>query len=233
MRRAPTEAHFWDTVADSVCRGEPSEMHELLMQLPFEACLTTNFDCLLEGPHQALADVAYPSIVSYPTLRAPDVGGRRLVHLHGRCDHGGSGPRLTEASTVFTQSGYDRAYNTSGLATAIEGAIETYSLLFVGASLGDWQIRLLLSRVRDRARVAASLPNGPTAPRVRGFALVESDGTETGAAADWTWPGKALGIEAIFYNNLDGSHTALRNAVRWLVRETGGISSANQYEVAP
>jgi hypothetical protein len=153
--------------------------------------------------------------------------------LHGRCNHELGGRRLADETTVLTQSGYSRAYNTSALPTAIEGAIDKYPFLIVGASLGDWQIRLLLNKVRDRERVAASLPHGPTAPRIRGFALVESDGTETGDAADWTWAGKVLGIDAIFYNDSDGSHIALRNTVRWLVRETTRSVAPRQNELAP
>lgn len=232
LRNAPTEAHFWDAVADLVCGGEPSEMHALLMQLPFDACLTTNFDCLLDTSHGELNGIGEPRVISYPRLSAPDIGGRRVVHLHGRCNHDPTaGPRLADSSTVFTQSGYFRAYGASSLPNAIEGAIDKYFFLFIGASLGDWQIRELLNRVRDRDRIAASLQNGPSEPRIRGFALVESDGTETGAAADWTWPGKVLGLDAIFYVNTDGDHVALRNAVRWLVRETSRDTGSGQYRI--
>lgn len=234
LKNAPTAEHFWNTVGDLVCKGEPSELHSLLIRLPFEACLTTNFDCLLDVPHGGLGGVGEPAIVSYPNLSAPDIGGRRLVHLHGRCDHArAGGPLLTDDSTVFTQSAYRRAYGTSALPTALEGAIDTYFFLFIGASLGDWQIRLLLNNVRERDRMATRLGSGLSEPRMRGYALVESDGTETGAAAEWTWPGKVLGIDAIFYDNSDGDHIALRNAVRWLVHATARDTPVRQYEVAP
>jgi hypothetical protein len=87
-----------------------------------------------------------------------------------------------------------------------------------------------LNNVRDRERLLAlSVPSRPARP-LQGYALVETDGTESGPAARHTWPGTALGVEPIFYVNRDGQHTALLNTLRWLVRTTAP-TDLNRYEV--
>jgi SIR2-like domain len=230
LRQAPDAAHFWREIALRVCGGEPTEMHALVMRLPFQACLTTNFDCLLEAAHATLSDVDNPPVMSYPALKPLDVAGRRLVHLHGRCEHRDGEAQLTEESTVLTAHAYEHAYSDTPLATTIEGAIESYEFLLVGASLGDWQIRQLLSRVKERAqRLARS--EGRGTPSIRGYALVEADADASKtAAADYSWSGLAHGLKPIFYVNPDRTHISLQNCVRWLVQETGPASSKRTYE---
>lgn len=230
MARAPTPEDFWEAVADEVCRGEPSEIHDLLLQLPFQAFVTINFDCLLEHSHEQLEGVSEPRVMSDPDLQAVDVGGRRLIHLHGRCREGTAQARLDDESTVLTQAAYSRAYGLSTLPRVIEATISAYSLLLVGTSLADWQIRLLLNEVRDRERLLAQSTTQRQPRQLNGYALVETDGTESPSAAQWTWPGKALGIEPIFYLNTDGRHAALLNTLRWLARNSAP-APARRYEV--
>ncbi len=231
LSRAPTREDFWEAVADEVCRGEPGEIHDLLLQLPFQAFLTINFDCLLEHAHEQLEGVSEPRVMSYPDLQAVHVGGRRLIHLHGRCREESDEPRLDDESTVLTQAAYARAYRLSTLPRVIEATISAYSLLLVGTSLADWQIRLLLNEVRDRERLLAQTTTLRQPRQLNGYALVETDGTESPSATQWTWPGKALGIEPIFYLNTDGRHAALVNTLRWLARNSAP-APVRRYEVA-
>ncbi|MDO8390538.1 MAG: SIR2 family protein [Actinomycetota bacterium] len=231
MTRAPCPEAFWEAVAEEVCRGEPAEIHELLMRLPFEAFLTLNLDCILDRSHGELRDVSEPRVVSYPNLQAVDVGGRRLIHLHGRCGSNRAG-RLDEQSTVLTHTSYVRAYELSTLPGVIEATISAYCLLLVGTSLADWQVQLLLNQVRNRERLLAQVSGGYARP-ISGFAFVETDGTESAPALQWTWPGKVLGIEPIFYLNEDGRHTALLNTVRWLFRNTAEASIGRYEEIDP
>lgn len=51
LNRAESPEMFWNALADAVCGGEPSELHELLLKLPCEVFLTTYFDCLFDRAH--------------------------------------------------------------------------------------------------------------------------------------------------------------------------------------
>jgi hypothetical protein len=232
LSAAGTAELFWDAVADELCHGEPTETHSLLLGLPFEAFITLNLDCLLDRAHEDLLDVESPRIISYPQhVRSVELRGRRLIHLHGKCNEDPAGPRLDDESTVLTKDAYYRAYDVRHISNVIQQMVLDYQVFFVGTSLADWQIRNLLARVQAEARIEAEVLRSDLSPRrhMSGFALVESDEDST-EKAQWLWPGTALGIEPIFYLNPDQHHEALPRVLRWLASELAPLAERERYE---
>lgn len=159
-----------------------------------------------------------------------NVSGRRLLHLHGICREDGSS-RLDEERTVLTDVGYDVAYGPAFVADVLAAAITGYSMLLIGTSLTDWQIRLLFQEVRDRERELAERHHvASTSSRAR-FALVPCDGLESAEAAEFTWPGGPA-IEPIFYIDTDHRHTALKNSINWLVEATSQPFPRGRYDIS-
>ncbi len=234
LESSETSVDFWNAVADQLCGGEPTALHTLILELPFEAFLTLNVDCLLDRAHEGIAGVDDPRTIAYPdNIRAADVSGRRLIHLHGRCNEDMSRDRLDDASTVLTRSGYFRADDVRRISRIIEGLIFDYQLFLIGMSLGDWQIRYLLRQVQTAERISRrSWVSRRRNPRERSSAMHWSNPMKraptgrggSGLARPWEF-------EAIFYVNPDGRHESLVKILRWLSRSLASTTGRERYEV--
>lgn len=216
-KRAATPEGFWASVGDRLCVDvDETELHRLLLSLPFAVFATTNFDCLLEAGHAVMDDVGIPRSIAYPTATAGDVNSRRLVHLHGKCSCEGH-PAMADETVVLTSSSYAHAYSDdlSFLPGLLDFMFNKYRVLFVGVSLQDPDFSAVLRRVRRRLERVAR--GGTLVHEADGHAALVATSTGDVPGKDWEWGGTGIGVQPIFYDNPEeGEHENLLRILGWL-----------------
>lgn len=231
LEAAPSPTDFWALVEAEYCRDDvsPTPSVRQLFELPFELFVTTNFDCLPDSMHDAVANVPGPRRLWYPNINPVALNSRRLVHLHGRCHcKEPAGGRLAGADIVLTEDGYDVAYSDANttLRTAIDAIFSGYNVLMVGASLADQPIRSVLNTVRQREKYREQQPGGP--PPNKRYAIVASEWVPDPVdeeSLDRQWRGLAMRIEPIFYPNPPGAdHADMSKAISQLYSLVNGGS---------
>jgi hypothetical protein len=116
-----------------------SRVHELIVELDFPIVYTTNFDRNLERSF-ALRDKDFVKIVNAKDVARVRPGVTQLVKLHGDFDD--------DASIVIAETDYlDRLSFDSPLDMKFQADALGKTLLFVGYSLTDLNIRFLLHRL--------------------------------------------------------------------------------------
>ena len=152
-------------------KPKPASVHDALVEMKnLQFVLTTNYDTLLERAFRN----ENPDI-SVCTFKDGGEIQRRLakreffiLKAHGDAAKPGNGVVLTDAdyrNLIFNQ----RAYQ-----SLLSSMFTMYSVIFVGASLADPEIRLLLSYIRD----SFSAGSGPT----HYAAMAQEDITDVEAA---------------------------------------------------
>jgi hypothetical protein len=226
FRRAESEGDFWTFVSSRLCGGTPAPVHWLVAALPVELFLTTNYDCLLESAH-AIRKGPHPRVVAYPDLNVRFVNGGRLIYLHGRCVCDGEGDPLSEDRVVLTERSYQEAYaeQRSTLPALLKLILADFSVLFIGASLSDWQQWPLMETAHSLRSAAEVRPGGR--PGRDHYAITKAPTSAVGAAADMTFKGTRFGIRPIFYRpDPSGGHGAVELIARWLSSTVVRPSSA-------
>jgi|GEM_PF-2959237 len=129
---------------------QPTPVHEALVKLPVSAMFTTNYDDLLE---QALRATKRPFA---PVVSNVDAGfwsadRVQLVKLHGDLNQ--------PESIVITAEDYERfTAQRPALARLLATILQTHTVLFLGYSATDPDLRLILTQVRDESgRLARNL----------------------------------------------------------------------------
>ena len=194
--------------------GDPTRVHEVLVELPFRGILTTNYDRLLEralGPSEEdrAVDVqtAAPLILSQAVRGIADSGkSEKVIHLHGT----GADPR----EMVLTSSDYERAY---GLAetppgtrrqsrrpharTLLSALLTTRRLVFVGFGLRDPILMRILGDVTADCWEWDSPVHYAIMP------IDETNASDQRASA--VTRRTKYGIDTLFYEVRDDDHSAL------------------------
>jgi NAD-dependent SIR2 family protein deacetylase len=120
----------------------PSRLHDRFAQL-FDRIVTTNYDSLIESAYTRLGITRLPlTNQDRSTISALLPNNESfLLKIHGDIQK--------PETMVFTWQEYaERIYENSGLMQFLEQLFSTRSVVFIGTSLGDTYIRLLLERVR-------------------------------------------------------------------------------------
>lgn len=116
-------------------RGNPSDLHKLLMKLNQRLVLTTNFDLYLETAWNEVnaKETHYPNIVrsisedSFQAFRDSD---NYIFKIHGSIDQ--------IDTVIFTKKEYtEKAYGNWAYAKFIETILLTHTVIFIGFSLND------------------------------------------------------------------------------------------------
>lgn len=148
-----------------------SEIHRLITLGRFSRIYTTNYDRWLEIAHDTFG-VPYDKIASVADLVSVAEGRRQIVKFHGDFDD--------DASIVLDETSYYQRLNyDSPLDIKLSNDVLGNSVLFIGYSLTDINIRLLfyrltemwgrsaLSSARPKSYVFTNRPN-PVAQEVLG-----------------------------------------------------------------
>lgn len=166
-----------------------SEIHRLIVQGNFPKIYTTNYDRWLESAHDAFG-VKYDKIKSVADLVRLTEGCRQIIKLHGDFD--------LEDSIVLDETSYFKRLDfDTPLDIKLRADVLGSSVLFIGYSLTDINIRLLFYRLtemwgssslaaaRPKSYVFTNRPN-PVAREVLGHWGIEM------LVSEEDDPGKAL-----------------------------------------
>lgn len=130
-----------------------SEIHTLITKGTFSRIYTTNYDRWLEMAHEA-NHVPYSKVANAADLVALTEEKRHIIKLHGDFDD--------DASIVLDESSFfDRLYLDSPLDIKLTHDVMGHSVLFIGYSISDFNIRLLfyrLTKMWNRTGLATARP---------------------------------------------------------------------------
>ncbi|XQU09616.1 SIR2 family protein [Halomonas sp. LY9] len=118
-----------------------SDIHRLIAQSNFSRIYTTNYDRWLEYAHDAFG-VKYDKIASVADLVSVTDGHRQIIKLHGDFD--------SDDSLVLDETSYfQRLEFDTPLDIKLRNDVLGSSVLFIGYSLNDLNIRLLFYRLTE------------------------------------------------------------------------------------
>ena len=130
-----------------------SDIHRLITAGRFSRIYTTNYDRWLELAHDAFG-VPYDKIASVADLVSVTEGRRQIVKFHGDFDE--------DDSIVLDETSYFKRLNfDSPLDIKLNNDVLGSSVLFIGYSLTDINIRLLFYRLTEmwgRSTLASARP---------------------------------------------------------------------------
>ena len=111
-------------------------IHLDIVQMPFVAFVTTNYDCLIEN---ALGKIGQrPTYSFYPTLPRTHLRNRQVFHIHGIIDY--HDLLKTQGSVIFTRSDIDLAYDQEKDSSLLDFLYCLYTeltILFIGFNIND------------------------------------------------------------------------------------------------
>ncbi|EKM95447.1 sir2 domain-containing protein [Stutzerimonas degradans] len=130
-----------------------SEIHRLITLGRFSRIYTTNYDRWLEIAHDHFG-VPYDKVASVADLVSAADGRRQIVKFHGDFDD--------DASIVLDETSYFQRLNyDSPLDIKLSNDVLGNSVLFIGYSLSDINIRLLFYRLTEmwnRSAISSARP---------------------------------------------------------------------------
>lgn len=123
--------------------AHPTLVHEALVRLPIPMIFTTNYDVLLEQALRA-AQRSFTPVIGNVDASFWSVDRLQLVKLHGDLNQ--------PESIVITAEDYERfATQRPTLARLLATTLQTRTVLFLGYSATDPDLRLILTQVRDES----------------------------------------------------------------------------------
>ena len=173
----------WDMPEKEVAS---SSVHQAIVQLGCNVIYTTNFDSFLERAHRARGR-KYKRILSVKDMVNIDDDAVHIVKLHGDL--------TVPSGMIFTESSYfERLSFESPLDVKLRADALGKSLLFIGYSLADINIRYLMFRLQRQWETEPDLTIRPksyvflTRPNLVQSQVLKSRGVETivGDSADAT-----------------------------------------------
>lgn len=130
-----------------------SEIHRLITIGKFSRIYTTNYDRWLEIAHDKFG-VPYDKVANVADLVSVTDGHRQIVKFHGDFDD--------DASIVLDETSYFQRLNyESPLDIKLSNDVLGNSVLFIGYSLSDFNIRLLFYRLTEmwgRSAISSARP---------------------------------------------------------------------------
>jgi hypothetical protein len=130
-----------------------SEVHRLIVELDFPTIYTTNYDHWIEKAYH-LGGKSFIKIAKVTDIPAIQAGQTQIVKFHGDFDD--------DDSIVLTESDYfERLRFESPLDIKLRADLLGKSMLFIGYSLSDINIRLMLFRLQRLWRDAGASERMP------------------------------------------------------------------------
>ena len=133
-----------------------SRAHSALVEMGLPLIYTTNYDRIIERAFE-LQDVACHTVANIDDMATAPAGSTQVVKFHGTFSD--------DASLVLTESSYfDRLQFESAIDIKLRADILGKSLLFVGYSLSDVNIRYMLYKLHKlREQVKRETKRAPSA----------------------------------------------------------------------
>ena len=166
-------------------RGEPTKVHRALMKLPVTRYFTTNFDFLLEDTFRSIKR-PFNRMVNTDDISFFDSSRTTLVKLHGDLS--------LPTSLVFTSFDYEEYFDQHpAIGDLLKVELQTRTVLFVGYSFSDHDLRMILRRISREVRemrrnvftvLIDPAPGDTAALESRGVRVVALQTTSTTNATD-------------------------------------------------
>jgi hypothetical protein len=164
-------------------RPEPNDIFKIIVELPYNYIITTNYDYLIEDAYAFVnRKSAKKYTYSQPQAMADNIwnGYKFILKAHGDADEPGK--------IILTDKDYRNIINAEiGYKSILQVLFTTNSILFLGSSLTDPELNLLLGFLKH-----AYHDGGP-----KHYALVDETKVSPIIAERWR---KDYGIHLITYN---------------------------------
>lgn len=182
-------ARDYDDALEDIFRNKelrPTKRHKLITKIPFSCVVTTNYDKLLE--HAYSQKGIFPPSYSYDN--SPDVISSLshnrffILKAHGDIDR--------KNTIVLSERDYrDAIYREPGYRAALNTLFITKTILFIGASLSDIDVNLVLESVNESF----------SGKGTRHFALVPKNTIGIEEVEHWR---DFFGVQLLLYNATKG-----------------------------
>jgi hypothetical protein len=173
--------------------AKPQAVHRELPKIPFRLVLTTNYDKLVENAYAAAMAVVPPIFTHVnPGGIADGLSNDEfcIVKAHGTVDDA--------ENIIITEKDYRSIiFRASGYRAVLSAIFTTMSVLFVGVSLEDPEVRLLLSYLHEAFHGSGA----------NHYVLVSEDRFSTTIASRWQ---KDFKVECIRYHPTSGHPEVLK-----------------------
>jgi hypothetical protein len=184
---------------------KPNNRHKLITELPFQAIITTNYDKLIET---AYAQIAIPPVYCYDNssdvIASLAANKFFILKAHGDIDR--------KDTIILTERDYrNMVYRQPGYRAALNSMFIMKTVLFIGSSLSDTDINLVLETVSEAF----------TAKGTRHYALVPEGGTGSEEVQHWR---EFFGIQILTYQASDG-HPEIDVFLQSLVTQLSPLGS--------
>jgi len=213
-------------IFDSETKNDPFRpIHVSLLNIPFCAYVTTNYDPCLELAAPFAEDSTGMNSFPYPQLRAVNLKGRHIFHLHGYVEPGNPD---SVKSVILTHEDYLEAYEKTGIASDfVRTLFSELDVVFIGFG---WKDLVLLGTLDKAKRLRATREDFAVARKVplgremKNFAIIERDTFEKDKREN-DYLGK-FGVRPIIYQKSGDSHYLLNRVVRTMIERTTDRSVA-------
>jgi hypothetical protein len=202
-------ARYKEVLSEIFYPRPPKPFHIRLMQLPFHRYITVNYDSLLEKAARVVTNTtqpAKPSAQGSGGLETPDKftdtlnyydgqllteyirdfrapSSKYIFHLHGS--------EQDWSKIVLTEEDYVKFYGEENpIRNLLWMMVATYSILFVGFGISDWDFLLLFRLVHNR--MVLKQPNH--------FALIPYSKRDGDRRTKRIYLNEKYGIEPVFYD---------------------------------
>ncbi len=177
----------------------PSDSHKKIIKFPYSFIITTNYDTLVENAYAAIHQ-KQAKVYTFKESGdiANDMWNNRpfILKAHGDANK-------TQQGIILTEQDYRQIiYQERGYKSVLHNLFGTKTLLFLGSSLSDPELKLLLSYIHSSFH-----GSGPTH-----FALIEKEKINSIEAESWL---KNYQIQIIPYSGED-SHKELQEFIDFL-----------------
>jgi len=193
----------FDDALESIFRNpqlRPTKRHLLISRIPFSCIVTTNYDKLIEAAYAQQGSIppTYTFSDSPDVISALSHGRFFILKAHGDIDR--------KESLVLSEKDYrDIVYRQPGYRAALNTIFITKTVLFVGTSLNDVDVRLVLESVSE-----SFSGKGP-----RHYAIVPSQSISDAELQHWR---EFFGVHLILYRATKG-HPQLDQILEILVKK--------------
>lgn len=125
----------------------PTKAHELAVSLPAQFLITTNYDTLLEKAFVKVHDSIFPSIFSYDQ---PDTINYNLWNNEYFILKAHGDAKNSPKNIILTEKDYRKVIHQSyGYQSVLHTIFSSCTILFIGASLSDPELLLLLGFIHN------------------------------------------------------------------------------------
>ena len=183
---------------------QPTETHDVLVKLKSKFIITTNYDTLIEKSLVKNYDNYFPTVYTYKDASSINYSLWNNDHFVLKAH----GDAKTPKEIVLTEKDYRNIiYNQSGYQSILHAIFSTNSILFLGVSLNDPELLLLLSYIHNIFH--GGTPNH--------YALVPKENVSQTEIERWR---KDYNIQISPYNSID-NHIEIRHFIEQIISETG------------